>query len=155
MENMAQDAHEHAMAMKGQDPNESFEDFDNDWFAEPEQVFEPIKTNHDEADIAKQVEAISSKKTLEEMKAKFTTLNEWNEYLENGGEDAIKTEKERILQENFERALAEAKEIEAHGKPIKAENITKEEFKPLDKQTIDEALSLFNSEEEDTEEVWF
>lgn len=158
--NLNLDADEANKARKGIKSNEAFEDYDTGWVHEKEAKFNPLKDGHEEEDIAKQVEALSSKEYLEKLKESFSSIQEWQTYLSEHQDEynVVKADQERRLQENLDKAYAEAKSrkngtfVQEDKENASMPQITRDKGVLTDEAK--EAIKLFNGEEDD-DVIWF
>jgi len=155
MYNMEDDANKIKRARKGYSSGSGshYEDNDDSWYTDKD--FEVLREGHDEEDIARQVDALTKEEDLDKIKGKMKSIDDWNKYLEEGGEDAKKVHQEKRLQENIDNVFEEARKIAETGKkPEDVEKIEKAkegDFREVDDESLDEAIKLFN-EDSDTGE---
>lgn len=151
MENMGIDAKQKQLAMKGIDPASYMEDDDSSWWSTAHDKFEALREDHDEEEISRQVEALSNKKQLEEVRARYKSTAEWNKFLENGGAAAKKLETEEIMKTQLEKVYKEAQELNSAGiskwgEIQKIEEEASEKLGTLTEGTIKGAVDLFNGD---------
>lgn len=147
MKNMQIDADIERRRAKGQDPNEAFQDYDEEWFGAKESEFEPLKDSHDEEEIAKQVDELTNAEYLQKVRAKFDNEEEWLEYVKSSREGKLAHD-EQLVKEKLEEAYEEARRREKGIKPTKEDKpqVTQES---VSNESIKNALDLFNSGEEE------
>lgn len=150
--NMIYDNKQEEWARKGVKPGSQFEDPEDDYWDKDDEDFEVLKTNHDEEDIAKQVETLTGQENLAKVRERFKSAEEWSQFLEEGGALAEKVEKQSYIQEQLEKLYKDAKDLEDAG--VSKWGETQEQKLGLDtgSESVDlnefqDALSLFNGED--------
>lgn len=151
LESMRLDNKEESLAARGVDAKNHFEDDDDSFWNVPIEDFVALKEEHDEQDIAKQVEELVGKESMQKARERFNSTEEYNKFLESGGKLARQMEVDNYIDERLKSVYDEAKELEeaqAQGRPInrKEHEIN---LKPTEVDTIQEAIELFNGDEED------
>lgn len=140
---MERDVIEEDRRRRGIQVDGEFEDYDESWWNLPHDDFEPLKAEHDEEDIARQVEAM----TTEEDKAKLRARFKDNQELE-GMEDLYNAEVEDVLQANLDALFKEAREREsgASKAPLEGNVPTEVPSAKLDTEALNRALELMEDE---------
>lgn len=162
--NMNIDAKEEARARSGKDPNEIFEDHDTDWLEGRQEDFEPVKEEHDEKEIAKQLDAMRSNSYLESLEEKLGNMQDTVNYLAENSDEKTLDEyvKEKEIQMRLEQVYEEARAREEgtfkEDKEV-VEGVDDMEFEELTNELAQDAINLFEGvEEEDTnkdDQIWF
>lgn len=151
LHNMGYDAKLEEQAMKGIKADSYYEDESDDWDVDINE-FEIIKDGHDENDIANQVEKLTSKEDIKKARERYSTVEEWNEFLDSGVKLAEDVEKETYMQEQLKKVFAEAEELNSLGKVKETEGIKVEKhIEPIninDTSDLKEAIDLFNGTED-------
>ncbi len=129
-------------ARKGLDVNSTLEDNDESWWYASHEDFEPIVEGHDEEDIARQVQEKLSEADRKSLRDRFDSELEYQEYLNNGGEDFYKDSLKEHIQKNLDNLRDEAKE----GK-FKEEKMTRTDNMSMDE--IQNAIDIFDDNEDD------
>lgn len=149
---MVIDNEEQSLARKGVDPSQSYRDDEADFWDIHEKDFQPKREEHDEADIANQVEELLGTESTKKIREKLKTQQEFNDYLENGGEMAKQVVTDKYIEESLKKALAEAKARENMSPEQRAKSEVKRAQEPmskLEKETINEAIDAFNDMDND------
>lgn len=144
---MIHDAKVQELVAKGKDVDSYFEDEDTSWMKGSSKDFKVLRDDHDEEDIARQLEALSNKEELKAAMERYKTAEEWNKFVEEGGQTAIKLDQERRLQENFEKAMEDAQQMNSF--KSKPEKVTTESYNKLTNESVKNAIDLFNDDSED------
>lgn len=150
--NMVYDNKLEEQARKGINPDSYFEDEEDGYWTQDINEFVALKEDHDEEDIAKQVETLTNKEELAKVRERFNSTEEWNDFMEKGGALAERVEKEKYLQEKLDKLFEEAEELNNAGVSRWGEPKFKEQteavakLKPLKEDDLQDAISLFNGE---------
>ncbi len=120
-----------------------------------------VKEGHDMDDIARQVNALTQEEDKKNLLSKFDSLDEYNEYLENGGKTVRESETEDYINRQIIAAQEKAKMLEANGQvgrklvddkdlpEAKSNEGLSDGISDLDKQAIEDSIKLFNDEDDD------
>lgn len=150
MGNMTQDIKEENLRRKGVNPDSYFEDEDDSWWNQRAEEFTPLKEEDNEEEIARQVEAMTSKDELEKVRARFKNTDEWTKYLEEGGKDARKMAAEEHIQKQLVELYKDAAKASEMGEENWRNAITEGEAEAnaklpeISKDNIQDAIDLFN-----------
>lgn len=146
---MERDAVEAERIRKGKNPNMEYEDFDDSWLNEDHENWNPVRDDHDEANIAKQVKNITSDEDMARLKARWEKMEEAeSEYKEAGStieEDSIND----YISNRIKEVQEEAKRVEKHLGNDPDSNELQEKHKnsdyqpKLQKGDISKAINLF------------
>ena len=136
--NMELDIKEQERANKGL--KNTIEDDDDSWFYEDSETFEPLKEEHDEEDLARQVDNLLTetdrKKKQERLKANEVTEEDMEMYQEH----------QETVREYMNKRLEELDDEVEHGKTI-------DDYKKPEDMTTDDinsAINLFNDDDDDS-----
>ena len=150
--NMIYDNKLENQARKGVNPESYYEDEEEEYWTQDIKDFEALKEEHDELDIAKQVESLTNKEELAKVRERFKTTEEWNDFMEKGGALAERAEKEKYLQEKLTKMYEEVEELNNAGVSRWGEakfNENTEAVKdlvPMKEEDLQDAISLFNGD---------
>lgn len=123
--------------------------------------WEVLKDGHDPDDIARQVEELTREEDLKNLLSKFDSLEEYNEFLEQGGKTVRETEVEQYINRQIQAAQEKAKAIEMareakQGKDFaddrdlpEVSDKTQSNLPELDKDAIERSIKLFNDSVDD------
>lgn len=157
--NMERDAEEQVRRAKGMKLDSEFQDFDESWYDTPHDEFTPIRDGHDEGDIARKLNDITTEDDMARLKARWEASQEVDAIRAEGGTTIEEDTINELISNNVQKAIDEARRIEKHGgnkwqdkHPIELEEERKNlEFKnQLNKEDIQDAVSLFNQGVEPT-----
>lgn len=132
---------------KGIDINTTMEDFDDSWWYESHEEFEPLREGHDEEDIARQVEERLTQAERKSLRDRFDSEKEYQEYIKNGGLDLENNSMREVIKKNIEKAREEAESGE-----FKNDDITTTE--DMDNEEIQDVFKLFNEENIDEDDLY-
>lgn len=154
LSNMAYDNKIEERIRKGINPDSYFEDESDNFWDTPHDEFEALKEDHDEEAIANQVESMTNQEDLAKIRARFKTSQEWTEYLESGGKAAEEVEKESYIQEQLKKLFDDAESlnkagISKWGETQEEKLGIQDEMVPLDEDSIQDAIALFNGDDDD------
>lgn len=107
---MERDVVEADRARRGIKVDGEYEDNDESWWYAEHDDFEALKDGHDEEDIARQVEDLTTEEDKERLRKRFADNEELNEI-----EDRFNQEAEDILEANLKAMFAEAQRLESQG----------------------------------------
>lgn len=154
--NMFRDEEEASRKGRNAKLDGEFEDYDDSWYDTPHEEFTPIREGDDEAEIARQLEAITSVEDKIRLKARLEASDELDEFRDQGGTTIEEDITNSIIAENVRKALEEAKRIEKYGNTKwgeKSEIELEEERKnmefssKLEQGNISDAIALFEGKE--------
>ena len=158
---MGEDAREMELARKGMkvDGDHYDSSFDEEVWNKDVGDWEVLKEGHDPDEIARQIEKLTREEDLKNLAGRFDGLDEYNEHLEAGG----KTARETVVEQYINKRIAEAEEMARERSRVKTTNkhlindrevsgeLTNEDNYDLDKKAMDNAIALFNSNNDDDE----
>lgn len=107
---MERDVVEADRARRGIQVDGEYEDNDESWWYAEHDEFEALRDDHDEEDIARQVEDLTTEEDRERLRKRFADNEELNEI-----EDRFNQEAEDVLESNLKAMFAEAKRLESKG----------------------------------------
>lgn len=125
--------------------------------------WEVLKEGHDPDEIARQIEEITKEEDKINLMSKFDSLEEYNDYLEAGGQTPREAEVSEYIDNQIRAAQERAKALEA-GKRSKDGKVfmddrdlpevseQSEGMDRLDREAIERSIELFNGEDEDDDE---
>lgn len=155
--NMERDVEEEQRRAKGLALEGEYEDLDDSWYEVPHEEFNPVREGHDEAEIARKLNEITTEEDMAKLKARWEASQEVDAIRAEGGTTIEEDTINELIANNVQKAIEEAKRIEKHGgnkwgdkTPIELEEERKNlEFKSQLKQDdIQDAIALFNGEKE-------
>lgn len=131
--------------------------FEDEVWNKEDGEWEILREGHDADKIAKQVEALTRKEDQANLDTKFSGLDEYNEYREAGGKTTRETEVEQYINKRIAEAYEKARELEGargKGKLIddkdrpEANGALNDNMADLDKDAIEQAISMFNDDDD-------
>lgn len=153
---MQEDHREMEMARKGISLDSQYYDseFEEEIWNKNVGEWEVLKEGHDPNDIARQVEELTRAEDLKNLSMKFDTLEEYNDFLANGGKTTRETEVEQYINKQIAMAEEKAKRYAVTGgkKKLVDDRVVAGEQNSttdLDKEAIDKNIALFNSNSDD------
>lgn len=162
---MREDHREYELARKGLTVDSEFYDtsFDEEVWNKETGQWEVLKDGHDPNDIARQVEQLTRAEDLKNLATKFDSLEEYNDYLADGGKTSRETEVEQYINKQIQEAEEKARRLTATGNGTKkaliddqdrpeAESPMSDKLPDIDKAAIDKSIALFNADNDDDDE---
>ncbi len=151
LENMILDRKEEDRARRGLDSKNFYEDEDDSFWNVDMDDFVALKEEHDETNIADQVNELVGKESMKKAKERFKSTEEYNQFLEEGGKLAKQMQVDSYIEEKIKAVYEEAEQMErakANGTEVpKREGAIN--LKPTEVDTIKEAVDLFNGDDGD------
>lgn len=145
--NMEMDMKEEARRAKGL--KNTVEDDDDSWWYQDSETFQPLREDHDEEDLAKQVDALLSeadrRKKEERIKADDYTEEEQKQIRENY---------QIGVRNHINQRLAELDDEMQNGKTKEETPSTTTLPEDMTKEDMESAINLFNSDEEDEDDFF-
>lgn len=139
LENMVYDANEKNRAQQARKGATFYEDQDTSWVDEDIKDFNPLRDEEDLEAIQEHINNSSTKEDYEQARARYQSVDEWNEFVESGGKHAEDLEKERYKQEQLAKLFGEAQQLTEDSEGI---------------ESISTAIDLFNGEYDDDEDYF-
>lgn len=144
--NMEMDMKEEARRAKGL--KNTIEDDDDSWWYEDSETFEPLKEEHDEEDLAKQVDSLLTeterRKKEERIKADDYSEEEQRQIKENHQND---------IRSYIDKQLEELDDEVNNGK-VKEEKPSRVAPEDMTKDDMESAINLFNGDIEDEDDFF-
>lgn len=150
---MEKDREEFERAKRGGIADADYQDYEQDWWYAEHDDFVALHKNHDEEDIAKQVQAITSPEDMAKLRARWDASIEADSIVANGGTTVEEDTINEMMQNNLAKVIQEAQRLEAHGvnkwgdktdMEVSEENHADQlGFEKITKESIDEAISIF------------
>jgi len=151
LESMILDRKEEERAMKGLNSKNHYEDDDDSFWNVPMDDFVALKEEHDESDIAEQLNELVGKESMQKAKERFKSTEEYNQFLESGGKLAKQMQVDSYIEDRLQAVYEEVDEIQRA--KANGEVIPKREgqinLKPTEVDTIKEAIELFDGDDDD------
>lgn len=148
LENMELDAKEHSRALKGLSSKDVYEDDEKFW-DKPYSEFNPAE-GVDQKNVATQLDNLFEKEDVAKAKARFKNTEEYVKYLDEGGEHAKRMVTDNYMEEQLKQAYEDVERINKYkGQMVREEEKPEKIMSKLEKETIKEAVDLFNKEEDD------
>lgn len=151
---MEKDREEFERAKRGGIADADYQDYEQDWWYAEHDDFVALHKNHNEEDIAKQVQAITSPEDMAKLRARWDASIEADSIVANGGTTVEEDTINEMMQNNLAKVLKEAQSLEAQGVnkwgdktdiEISEENHSEQlGFKEITKESIDDAIAIFN-----------
>lgn len=152
---MEKDREEIERARRGGIADADYQDYEQDWWFADHDDFVALHKNHNEEDIAKQVQAMTTPEDMAKLRARWDASIEADSIVANGGTTVEEDTINELMQNNLERVIKEAKNLEAHGVnkwgdktdiEVSEDNHAEQlGFKKLTKEGIDEAIAIFEN----------
>lgn len=162
---MREDHREYELARKGLTVDSEFYDtsFDEEVWNKETGQWGVLKDGHDPNEIARQVEQLTRAEDLKNLATKFDSLEEYNDYLADGGKTTRETEVEQYINKQIQEAEEKARRLTATGNGTKkaliddqdrpeAESPMSDKLPDIDKAAIDKSIALFNADNDDDDD---
>ncbi len=155
--NMEKDVEMEERARKGKALDADYEDYDGSWYEAPHEEFNPVRDGHDEEEIAKKLAEITTEEDMARLKARWEASQEVDDIRAKGGTTIEEDTINELIANKLQKAIEEAKRIEAHGgdkwgekTPIELEEEqANQQFKAkLEQDDIQDAIALFEGNTE-------
>lgn len=127
--------------------------------------WEVLKEGHDPDDIARQIEEATAEEDLKNLYSKFDSLDEYNKFLEEGGQTARQSEVQEYMDRQIKVAQEKAQAIESlkdkkgtKGKvfvddgDLPEVNEKNKKGSDLDLEAMQRSIELFNKREDDKDD---
>lgn len=131
-----------------------FQDYDESWWTADLKDFTAKRADHDEAEIAKQVQALSTEEDMKKLRARWDASLEADDIVASGGTTVEQDTIDELLKQKLEEVIREAKGLEAEGINRWSEMDTIEQshedklgLAPITQESIDDAIAIFNGDE--------
>lgn len=144
--NMEMDMKEQQRMAKGL--KNTVEDDDDSWWDEDSETFDPLREDHDEDDLAKQVDALLSE-TERRKKAERIKADDYSEE----EQEMIKQNHQDEVRNHINKRLEELDDEVNNGK-IKEEKPSTTVPEDMTKDDLESAINLFNGTEEETDDFF-
>jgi hypothetical protein len=163
---MVEDRREQDLASRGLTADGDYYDtsFDDEVWNRDVGEWDVLKEGHDPNDIARQVEELTKEADRRNLASKFDNLDEYNKFREAGGETARESEVSQHIERQLRLAQEKAKMLEATSSKkkdfvddstipeVQDKSNAQDQISKLDKQVMENAISLFNGNSEDDDE---
>lgn len=155
--NMEKDVEMEERARKGKALDADYEDYDGSWYETSHEEFNPVRDGHDEEEIARKLAEITTEEDMARLKARWEASQEVDDIRANGGTTIEEDTINELIANKLQKAIEEAKRIEAHGgdkwgekTPIELEEEqASQQFKAkLEQDDIQDAIALFEGNTE-------
>lgn len=155
--NMEKDVEMEERARKGKALDADYEDYDGSWYETSHEEFNPVRDGHDEEEIAKKLAEITTEEDMARLKARWEASQEVDDIRAKGGTTIEEDTINELIANKLQKAIEEAKRIEAHGgdkwgekTPIELEEEqANQQFKAkLEQDDIQDAIALFEGNTE-------
>lgn len=155
---MEKDREEIERARRGGVADSDYQDFDDSWWTAEHDDFVAKREDHDEADIANQVQAMTTPEDMAKLRARWDASVEAESIVANGGTTIAEDNLNEMMKNNLDRVIKEAKALEADGInkwgdktdiEISEENQAQQlGYGKITQESIDEAISIFEGGDE-------
>lgn len=155
---MEKDREEIERARRGGVADSDYQDFDDSWWTAEHDDFVAKREDHDEVDIANQVQAMTTPEDMAKLRARWDASVEAESIVANGGTTIAEDNLNEMMKNNLDRVIKEAKALEADGInkwgdktdiEISEENQAQQlGYGKITQESIDEAISIFEGGDE-------
>lgn len=150
---MEKDREEFVQSQRNMKQDADYTDYDDSWWTADHDSFTALRDDHDEEDIARQVNAMTSEKDKQTLRSRLDASYEADGIIDAGGTTVEQDSIQAIMARNLEKVLQEANELAKTGTNKWGEKteieLNEEEqarrlaLKPITQQSIDEAIAIF------------
>lgn len=152
---MERDNEELKRAQKGLTGDGSdYHDTDSSWWEADHDEFTALRNDHDEEDIAKQVQSMTTEEDMKKLRSRWDASIEASEIVASGGTTIEQDTIENFMEANIQRVVDEAKNLERQGinrwgdktdiETSEEQHIEELGYENLTSEGIEEAISIFN-----------